>query len=106
MMKDLQNAWLLIFILETFFGKTVTQFPGYRIVKEPIKEEGRDIFEGELFTYDYDALKKSLTPAKREEFEHLENSRYSENCWKCDHSYKQHIRGVQKNKKLDSKLAH
>ena len=76
---------------EKFFGKPVTQFPGYRIVKEPIKEEGRDIFEGELFTYDYDALKKSLTPAKREELEHLENSKYNENCWRCNHSYKQHM---------------
>merc|ERR1711892_544550 len=53
---------------------------------------GRDTSPGTgFFTYDKEKLKNSLSPAKRAQFEKYAEEKFRDTCWKCEHSYKQHM---------------
>ena len=67
-----------------FFGRKVTEFPGYG------QSACKFVDCGE-WECDYEALLSTLTPKKRQEYEDFKRARFREDCWNCGHSFKQHM---------------
>ena len=76
---------------ESFFGIPVKDFQGFRLSSGFV--DGTDIPHNGpgRWTCDWEELKNSLTPARRKQFEELQEQKFTNQCWNCKHSFKQHM---------------